>query len=142
MPRIIFTTLLAAVFVLILGVGTAMAVPEKNPQAMTLTLESEEGGTIEVLVAAGNPAFINQTERLIGKVFTFQILVDGKVVFEETGDRGKKKGLQDRLTTYTTEIQLAEDEIQGILELTGLELTGNEEITTVLTVQAMKTPAK
>jgi hypothetical protein len=134
MLRAIFTLTLSVLLLLTLGLSAALAVPEKNPQAMNLTLECEEGGTVEVLVAAGNVAFVNQTERLIGQIFTFDLFVDGEFVFGEThGDRGKKKGLQDRLTTCTTEIQFSEEELAEIREI--LELEGDEEITAVLTVQ-------
>lgn len=141
MLRVIFTIALAALFLMTVGLGGAIAVPYNNPQAYYITLECENGDEIEVLVAGGNPAFLTQTERLVGKVFTFEILVDDEVVFEEThGDQGKKQGLQDRLNTCTTEIELSGDELAEIREL--FDLSGNEDIKAVLTVQAFQTPAR
>jgi hypothetical protein len=141
MRRVMFAILLAVLLVLTMGLGAALAVPEKHPEAMILTLECEDGGSYEVLVAGGNVAFLNKTERLIGKVFTFELFVDGQSVFEEVhGGKGKRQGLQDRLTTCTTPIQFSEAELAEIREFLGL--TGDEEITAVLTVETMKVPAK
>jgi hypothetical protein len=112
MRRMTLTTLLAALLLMTMGMGAALAAPVNNPYADQLTLECN-GDTIDVVVARGNPAFVvGSTDRLIPHEFNFEIVVvvdgDEYPLAEETHSvgNGKKTGLEERLVTCTFSFEI------------------------------------
>jgi hypothetical protein len=142
MGRKLVASLLAAMLLMTMSVAAVGAAPVNNPQAEFFTVECSNGETYDVVVAQGNVAHVLGTnQRIIPQHFTFQLVVDGKVVFkdEEGVGKGKKRGLQNRLVTCTAQVTIPEEEIPFIEEELGIDLTGTDAFFRII-VQAMITP--
>jgi len=142
MGRKLVASWLAAMLLMTMSVAAVGAAPVNNPFAFFFTLECSNGETFDVVVARGNPAHVLDTnQRIIPQHFTFQLVVDDEVVFEdeEGVGKGKKRGLQDRLVTCTAQLTIPEEEIAFIEEELGIDLTGTDAFFRIV-IQAMITP--
>ncbi len=117
MRRRAIGSLLSCVLLAVFGVSAVFAAPTNNPHAEFFTLECSDGETYDVVVTPGNPGHIlDSTSNLIPQRFTFQLTVDGEILFEETETVGKgnKKGMQDRLISCSLELELTDEEIEEL----------------------------
>jgi hypothetical protein len=156
MRRMTLTTLLAALLLMTMGMGAALAAPVNNPYADQLTLECN-GDTIDVVVARGNPAFVvGSTDRLIPHEFNFEFVAviagDEYTVAEESHPigKGKKTGLEDRLVTCTFSFEIPveflspEDRalLDALLEEEGFEIEDVDAIIGYGSVKGMYAPPR
>lgn len=153
MRRMTLASLLAALLAMTMGIGGALAAPEKSPYADWITLDCE-GETIEVVTASGNPAFVvDSTDRLIPYEWHFEFVAvageDEIPLFEETYPvgKGQKKGLQDRMITCTYELEIAIEDLSPeerafLEETSGLDLEDVDAIIGYGSVKGVYAPPR
>jgi hypothetical protein len=145
MRKLAVGSILGVILLLVVSAGSVFALPVNNPHAEFHTLECDDGESYDIVVTFGNPGHIlGSTAKLIPHRFTFALVLDDEIVFEESEGvgQGKKKGLQDRLITCTLQFELTDEDIEAVEAELGIDLSDAESVHFLLTVEAHKTPAR
>jgi hypothetical protein len=151
MRRMTFATLLAALLIMTMGMGGAIAAPENNPRANWIELNCDDEVNFEAVITGRGAGFVvDSTQRLIPHEFRWMLWVDDEPVAGVTGGnivgKGNKQGLQGRLIECEQIIPLdAEnftDEDWELLKREGVDVDKAEKFELRQTITLMVTPAR